>query len=311
MVSSMLCRMLETDLTSNHSIKTLSHALPKLSNRIQPTTVYTAHALLALRLYFLLNLFIAFLPLVRSRTNGPITDIPLTPSQRALMGLPPSPSPSKRTPNAAASRTPGSNGNSSTAFSPAYVTPPRYKRVSYSPSPSANGSNAALGPPTPGSGRSISANYSSSPLSGRGSSPFSPDSTFRSLNTSINRPPNSPSPFSPTPRSTSGSPLLQKALASNNNHRDTDAAFRSSFANPSTPGSGLRRSQSVRETGVGGIGSGSGSGRRSPGVNYKWLYEKEKRGQTRGFGGIGGVIDGGAGGERGRGLLARSESIQF
>ena len=222
------------------------------------------------------------------------------------MGLPPSPSPIKRTPiagAAAALLTTGSNSNSPATSSPTYITPPRYKRTSFSPSPSpsgagsSSGNNNALGPSTPTPGRSISANYSpSSPLSGRGAA-FSPDSTFRSPSSSMKKPRNrSNSPFSSTPRSSSGSPLLQKALASNGNNRDSDAAFRSSYS-PSTPNSGLRRSQSVKEAaGLRNSGSGGGSGSRSPAVNYKWLYEKEKRNQVRG----------GA-----TGLLSRSESIQF
>lgn len=293
-----------TTLTRNRSLKTVLQTIPNLSRQIQPTATYTTYTLITLRLYFLLNLSLALLPLLPSRANDPISDIPLTPSQRALMGLAPTPLPSKRKPKQAAPSTPGSS-NSLTASFPTYITPPRYKRTSFSPSqsPSAAGSNNALGPSTPSSGRSISANYSSSPLSGRGAAP-SPNSTFRSLSTSINRLTNhSNSPFSPNNRSSSGSPLLQKALASNNNNnhdRDNEAAFRSSFS-PSTPASGLRRSQSVREgVGVRSPGSGSANGHgsrgRSPAVNYKWLYEKEKRTQVRG----GGV-----------GLLSRSESIKF
>jgi Nuclear pore complex component len=281
--------------------------MPNLSQHIQPKTTYPAYLLIALRLYFLLNLSATLLPLLPFRANDSISDIPLTPSQRALMGLAPSPSPSKRISTAGATSTQGSS-KSLTATSPAYVTPPRYRRSSFSPShsPSGAGGNGAFGPSTPNSGLSTSANYSSSPLSGRGAAP-SPNSTFRSLSTSINRLTNPiNSPFSPQNRSSSGSPLLQKALASNNNSsnnrgRDNEAAFQSSF-NPFTPGSSLRRSQSVRE-GAGvrspspGSGSGHGSLSRSPGVNYKWLYEQEKRNQARG---------GGAGG-----LMSRSESIQF
>ncbi|ERF75880.1 hypothetical protein EPUS_01246 [Endocarpon pusillum Z07020] len=289
------------------TFRTIIQTIPNLSHQIQPTTTYTTYVLLTLRLYFLLNLFLALLPLLRSRTNDTISDIPLTPSQRVLMGLPPSPSPTKRTPVAgvaAALLTIGSSSsNSPVTSSPTYITPPRYKRTSFSTSPSPSGAgssssnNNALGPSTPASGRSISANYSpSSPLSGRDAA-FSPDSTFRSPSSSMKQPRNrSNSPFSPTPRSSSGSPLLQKALAPNGNNRDSDAAFRSSFS-PSTPSSGLRRSQSVKEaTGVRNSGSGGGSGSRSPAVNYKWLYEKEKRIHVRG----------GA-----TGLLSRSESIQF
>lgn len=189
------------------------------------------------------------------------------------------------------------------------MTPPRYRRTSFSPSPSPVGisNNNALGSSTPGSGRSISANYStSSPLSGKGVAP-SPDSFFRGTSIGINRPTNHPSksPFSLKPRSSSGSPLLQKALTSNTNNQDTNTTFRNSLGGPSSPGSGLRRSQSVREgVEVHSLGIGSRSRSRSPAVNYKWLYEKEKRLQARGVGL--GVV-----GAEADGLLSRSESIQF
>jgi Nuclear pore complex component len=294
-------------LTRECSLRTILQIMPNLSRQIQPTTAYSAYLLIALRFYFLLNLSVTFLPFLPYRANDSISDIPLTPSQRALMGLAPSPSPSKRTSRTGAPSTQGSS-KSLTATSPAYVTPPRYRRSSFSPShsPSGTGDKYEFGPSTPNSGRSTSANYSSSPLSGRAAAP-SPDSTFRSLSTSIHRLTNPlNSPFSPQNRSSSGSPLLQKALASNNNNndkrdRDNEAAFQGSFI-PFTPSSSLRRSQSVRE-GAGvrspssGPGSGSGNLSRSPGVNYKWLYEQEKRNQARGGGGSG--------------LMNRSESLQF
>ncbi len=91
-----------------------------------------------------MNIIVALLPLIRAKDN--IEDIPLTPSQRKLLGLPPSTK--KETPNAV------------------YSTPPKYSRT-----PSLGG--------TPASNKS----YTSSPLSGKGSpasairlgnSPFSP-----------------------------------------------------------------------------------------------------------------------------------------
>lgn len=84
------------------------------------------------------------MPLFRTTDN--LSDIPLTPAQRKLLGLPPSSAPP----------TPGSQ----------YITPPRYART-----------------PTPLSGSAGSkGNYSNSPLAGKGSptsgsingSPFSP-----------------------------------------------------------------------------------------------------------------------------------------
>lgn len=85
--------------------------------------------LLLVRLYFLINIATALYPLFRRQDE--ISDIPLTPSQRALLGLDPN-----NTPPA----TPGT----------AYITPPRYRLSSGPRKPS---------PLSP----------SSSPLSGRGS----------------------------------------------------------------------------------------------------------------------------------------------
>ncbi|KAI9802369.1 MAG: hypothetical protein M1833_001875 [Piccolia ochrophora] len=107
---------------------------------------YAKYPVLALRFLLVFNIFMALLPLIRPKDD--LDDIPLTPSQRALLGLGSSASPA----------TPGVQ----------YSTPPRYPRSS---SPRNN---------TPSS-RSTS--YSASPLSGRaspsfgrglGASPFSP-----------------------------------------------------------------------------------------------------------------------------------------
>lgn len=90
------------------------------------------------------NILVALLPLLRPKDD--ISDIPLTPAQRKLLGLPPSSTPA----------TPGS----------AYITPPRFARSStplsgsptslYSKSP-ASGRES---PATPGRGSSFSPNAS-------------------------------------------------------------------------------------------------------------------------------------------------------
>lgn len=85
--------------------------------------------LLIVRLYLLVNIATALYPLFRRKDE--ISDIPLTPSQRALLGLDPSSTPPA---------TPGTT----------YITPPRYRLSSGPRKPS---------PLSP----------SSSPLSGRGS----------------------------------------------------------------------------------------------------------------------------------------------
>lgn len=196
------------------------------------------------RIYLLANIALALRPLFLPTTDQ-ITDIPLTPTQRSLLGLDPSSSPA----------TPQSGG---------YITPPRYRRSSGSFS----GSN--LGTPT-SDRRSISATYySSSPLSA--SQNFSPGaalSPFRSPSRS------GASQFSP-----SASPLLHKAVAKkNNNHNNRDSLDPDRRQSFGTPGSGLARSQSLRERAARGAESPtpSAGARRSPGMNYKWLYEKGSR----------------------------------
>lgn len=110
-------------------------------NTFQKYSCYLYHAL---QLVLIFNIFVAFMPLIRAKDE--ITDIPLTPAQRRLLGLPPTSAPP----------TPGSS----------YVTPPRYART---PTPMNS---------SPGSRD----HYSDSPLSRKGSpnsgsisgSPFSP-----------------------------------------------------------------------------------------------------------------------------------------
>ena len=75
---------------------------------------YSEWVIALIRLAFAVNIVMAFLPLVRRYYPDDMADIPLTPSQRASMGL--------RT-DVMSPQTPGS------AFaSPNYVTPPRYQR---------------------------------------------------------------------------------------------------------------------------------------------------------------------------------------
>lgn len=184
-----------------------------------------------------------------------IEDIPLTPSQRALVGL--------------------SSKPQSPAESAGYLTPPRYRRSSPSP--------FAGTPQTNGTGRrSILANYSSSPLStsrytlGFSPTPQGSESSRRA----------SGSAFSPS------NPLLHKALAGSNSQKDppSQADFfeptRSIFgaSGNSYQGGHLRRSQSMRER-----LRQSEPGTPSPntrertkvsmqaGLNYKWIYEKGLR----------------------------------
>lgn len=159
-----------------YPLSNFSHKHPANSPRRAPVkalihhTPYSEWGVLALRAFFLVNVVVALLPLVRRYYPDDIADIPLTPSQRTSMGLKPS----------GASQTPSSN-----YASPAYVTPPRYSRStprssfsnhSERPLLSGSGSPAALG-----LGRSTSNSSYSPGLSGsankrasyNGGSPFS------------------------------------------------------------------------------------------------------------------------------------------
>lgn len=88
---------------------------------LPPAFFYGTYAILVLRVVNVYNIFCACLPLIRKKDD--LADIPLTPSQRQLLGLPPSNAPP----------TPGS----------LYVTPPRYTRSATPRSGSASGSPRA------------------------------------------------------------------------------------------------------------------------------------------------------------------------
>lgn len=178
------------------------------------------------------------------------SDIPLTPSQRALLGLNPS---TQSTPASAASGV-------------HYITPPKYRRVSGSFSGTPNGDVTT-------DRRSISANYSDSPFStSRHTLGFSqtPHSTRRA----------SGSPFSPSP---TASPLFHKASnPSSKKAPDIDFSASTQSFGLST-GTGLGRSQSLRERSrrdsldPSSPTPGTRSPQLVPGVNYKWLYEKGRK----------------------------------
>ncbi|KAJ4330533.1 hypothetical protein N0V95_010040, partial [Ascochyta clinopodiicola] len=109
-----------------------------------------AWAILAIRLFFAVNIVNALLPLVRRYYPDDIADIPLTPSQRTSMGLKAS-LPSSQTPVSAYA-------------SPSYVTPPRYARSTPRSSFSNQGERPLMGSGSPRAslGRSTS-NSSYSP----------------------------------------------------------------------------------------------------------------------------------------------------
>ncbi|KAJ9644430.1 hypothetical protein H2204_001782 [Knufia peltigerae] len=190
-----------------------------------------------------------------------ITDIPLTPSQRSLLGLDPSVQP-----------TPSPAGSSLS-----YITPPRYRRSSGS----FTGSSPLSGQQGLSSTgrRSISANYTSSPLStSRHAVGFSGTPVRRGTDLSTTG-----SGFSPSPAA-AASPLFHKSLNHSSSQILPDVDFgvtgRSSFGGATSTGSGLGRSQSLRERPrreslePGSPASRNKSPQIVPGVNYKWLYDK-------------------------------------
>jgi len=98
-----------------------------------PLHPFSFYVIWSIRAVLLMNVAIALFPLFKPKDD--LSDIPLTPSQRYLLGL---------DPKASTPLTPGSH----------YVTPPRYPRsASRSGTPGSHGTS-----------------YSNSPLSGKGSS---------------------------------------------------------------------------------------------------------------------------------------------
>ncbi|KIX94079.1 uncharacterized protein Z520_10105 [Fonsecaea multimorphosa CBS 102226] len=237
--------------------------LLKTSGIADPSQISWA-ALLIIRLLFCLNMILLLRPIVPYISQkDQITDIPLTPSQRSLLGL---------SPSVHASQSPAGSAAS-------YITPPRYRRLSgsFSGSPTM-GSQLGYGSASTDR-RSISANYSSSPLStSRHTLGFSPTPS-QSLRRTV-----SGSPFSPSP---TASPLFHKAVSQNQSSQNPDAEFgtstRSGFGAISSGNTGLSRSQSMRERRPRreSLEPNSPSPTRAtqvvPGLNYKWLYDKGRK----------------------------------
>lgn len=236
------------------------YSLPPILNAagIDDVSQTSSTVLLIIRLVLCTNIILFLRPIIPYISKkDEIRDIPLTPTQRALLGLSTS---VPTTPNSVRSEG-------------GYITPPRYRRSSGSLSGSP--SSTPLGTSASTDRRSISANYSSSPLSTSrytvGFSP-TPSQSVRRNGTG--------SPFSGSP---TASPLFHKALNQSSQIPDIDfsASARTSFG--TSTGAGLSRSQSQRErTRRESLEPNSPTPRtRSPqivpGLNYKWLYDKGRR----------------------------------
>ncbi|KAJ5786389.1 uncharacterized protein N7503_011601 [Penicillium pulvis] len=122
-----------------HSLKANSHFI------FDHNSVYPEASLLLIQLFFTANILLALYPLFRPTDN--LSDIPLTPTQRALLGLDPTATPPL---------TPGTT----------YVTPPRY-RVSTS----------RKGSPASQNGSPLSATPTFSERRVSSGTPFSPASS--------------------------------------------------------------------------------------------------------------------------------------
>lgn len=216
---------------------------------------YTTYIHLALRVFFTATMAISMLPLLRKPDT--CEDIPLTPHQRQLMGLPPMTR--QATPQEQAQ----------------YVTPPRYAR-----SPA-----AANGTSTPGSGSSsLFVQASGSPLAGYGNNngpAGSPLSATASPYASASQQQQQQrgSPYALSPLGVAGEMRrvsFTSARGSPGSLNDADAA-------------GFGGEGSVRRSSIG--TPSKGQHRASVGLNSKWLYEKGRTSPGWGTWGTGSVFN--------------------
>ncbi|KAE8167754.1 nuclear pore complex component-domain-containing protein [Aspergillus tamarii] len=115
------------------------------SLRLEKSSQYSTYpdlSLLVLQVIFILNILVALYPLIRPKDN--LSDIPLTPTQRALLGLDPS---------ATAPPTPGST----------YITPPKYRLSGSRAASPASRSASPLSTSASASGRRVSSGALFSP----------------------------------------------------------------------------------------------------------------------------------------------------
>jgi nucleoporin POM34 len=209
---------------------------------IRAAARYTFYALIAIPV---LSIFFAILPLVRREDT--LCDIPLTPGQRKLLGLPPTSKPPKP--------------------DEVYHTPPRYSRT-----PSLAGSPAGA---TPLNNAARAGSYAGSPLSNKGSPLPTVGSGLRNSDGRAA----SGSPFSAR-TGNGGSPLGVKAFSpgglGNGGNR------RSSLGSPSPlgalgMGTGAGFFSDVQSP------SPTAGKKASVPLNSKWLYEKGRRSSGSGF----------------------------
>ncbi|KAI9793426.1 MAG: hypothetical protein M1816_000319 [Peltula sp. TS41687] len=185
---------------------------------IQPLWQYRTYVALAARAVLLINILFAMLPVIGPKDE--LTDIPLTPSQRALLGLNPNATPQQATPTSQ------------------YSTPPRYPRSSTPRTENSEGRGS---------------NYSSSPLSGKGSP---------TLGKSYAEPAYSPAI----------SPLLQRAITGGS--RDASRRRSSGLSSYQALESSLLDSSLISLPSTPSPPDGKGAGLV---LSNKWLYERGRQ----------------------------------
>ncbi|KAF2245827.1 hypothetical protein BU26DRAFT_541903 [Trematosphaeria pertusa] len=136
----------------------LLRALAKPLVALIHTVPYNEWITLTIRLVLLANIVVALLPLARRYYPDDLADIPLTPSQRQVMGL----KPGDGTP-----QTPGS-----AYASPNYVTPPRYQKSTPRSSFGTPGERGSQSPLSGSPRASMAKSTSNSPFSPSTGSPL-------------------------------------------------------------------------------------------------------------------------------------------
>ncbi|PWY90793.1 NPCC-domain-containing protein [Aspergillus heteromorphus CBS 117.55] len=229
---------------------------------ISQLPTYPDMSLLVLRLIFAVNVLVALYPLFGPKDT--FADIPLTPTQRSLLGLDPSSS---------HSFTPGTT----------YVTPPRYRLSASRTASPASKSGSPFSASAGASGRRLSSGASFSP---------SPSPLLQKLVSAGRETGQRPSfGSSSLGRSSSFSPFKDSTSTfkdSTSSFRDSTSSFRDSTSSFRDSTSSFRDSTSTfRETTMSTLSTMSsvapatpspvGGKRVSLGLSNKWLYERSRR----------------------------------
>ncbi|RAL12757.1 uncharacterized protein BO97DRAFT_405333 [Aspergillus homomorphus CBS 101889] len=215
---------------------------------ISQFSTYPDLSLLALRLIFVVNILIALYPLFGPKDD--LSDIPLTPTQRSLLGLDPTATPPL---------TPGTT----------YVTPPKYRLSTSRPASPASRPGSPLSASASASGRRVSSGPSFSP---------SPSPLFQKVVTNGGKDSGRRPSFgssSPLGRSTSFSPYRDSTMS----FKDSTASFKESTSSFKESTMSTMSSMSLSTMSSLGPASPSpvGGKRATLGLSNKWLYERSRR----------------------------------